>query len=186
MAEPALRKGAVYFTMSCRPARHLRAVFSAPRSEVLESLTCSAPASLLHRCSHPLDVPARTSRSCCIQGKPARHSRRRLLARIRCSASRARNIPGPKDLESKHCPRFTIQTRVARDYTLKNYAATLPARLFAHDGNFSGGDFEADEFVAGVQVEKDFEIGGGSFESLVGFPARGGCAGGFHRDRAGR
>src|ERR1700756_288042 len=164
MAEPALRKGAVYFTMSCRPVRHLHAAFSAPRLEALESPTCLAPASLLHTCSHPLDVPARTSRSCCTQGKPAPHSRRRLLARTRCSASHARNIPGPKDLESKHCPRFTIQTRVARDYTLKNYAATLPARLFTHDGNFSGGHFEADEFVAGVQVEKDFEVGGGGVQ----------------------
>jgi hypothetical protein len=38
--------------------------------------------------------------------------------------------------------------------------------LFADDGYFGGGDFEADELVAGVEVEKDFDVGGGGFPSL--------------------
>ena len=57
--------------------------------------------------------------------------------------------------------------------------------LFADDSYFGGGDFEADESVAGVEVEKNFEIGGVGFQAFVGFSARGGCAGGFDGDRAG-
>ena len=34
---------------------------------------------------------------------------------------------------------------------------------FTKDGHFGGGDFEADEFVGGVEVEKDLEVGSGGF-----------------------
>src|SRR6266702_4156256 len=126
MAEPALQKGAVRFTMSCRPVRHRQPVFSAPHSEVLESPTCSKLASLLRTRPRPLDVPAQTARSYCTRSKPVRHRRRHLVAQTRCSASHANNTPEPKDLESHYCPRFTIQIRVARNYTLKNYVAMGP------------------------------------------------------------
>ena len=56
--------------------------------------------------------------------------------------------------------------------------------LFADDGYFGGGDFEADEFVAGVEIEMDFEVGGGGFQGFVGFSAGGGCASGFDSDGA--
>jgi hypothetical protein len=45
---------------------------------------------------------------------------------------------------------------------------------FADDGYF-----EADVFVGGVEVEKDFEVGGGSLQGFAGFSAGCGCAGGF-------
>jgi len=57
-------------------------------------------------------------------------------------------------------------------------------RLFTDDGYFGGGDFEADQFVGGVEVEKDFEVGGGGFQGFVGFSAGGGSAGGFDTDGA--
>jgi hypothetical protein len=56
--------------------------------------------------------------------------------------------------------------------------------LFTDDGYFGGGDFEADEFVGGVEVEKDFEVGGGGFQGFVGFSAGGGCASGLDGDCA--
>ena len=39
--------------------------------------------------------------------------------------------------------------------------------------------------VGGVEVEKDFEVGGGGFQDFVGFSAGGCCAGGLDGDRAG-
>ena len=54
--------------------------------------------------------------------------------------------------------------------------------LFADDGYFGGGDFETDEFVSGVEVEKDFEVGGVGFRGFVGFSAGGDCARGFDGD----
>jgi hypothetical protein len=181
MSEPVLQKGGC-FTMSSRPARHLHAVSSAPQSGALEIPTCSTRASLLHTYSRRLDVPTQTSRSCCTPGKPGRHRRRHPVARTRCSASRANNTPEPKDLESEYCPRFTIQNRVDRDYTLKNYAAMGLPGLFADDGYLGGGDFEADEFMAGVEVEKDFEVRSGCFQGFVGLSAGGGGARGFDGD----
>ena len=50
---------------------------------------------------------------------------------------------------------------------------------FADDGYF-----EADEFMGGVEVEKDFEVGGRGLQGFVGFSAGGGRAGGFGEDRA--
>jgi len=55
--------------------------------------------------------------------------------------------------------------------------------LFPDDGYFGGGDFETDEFVSGVEVEKDFEVGGVGFRGFVGFSAGGGSSGGSDRDR---
>ena len=57
--------------------------------------------------------------------------------------------------------------------------------LFADDGYFGGGDFEADEFVAGVEVEVDFDVGGGGFQGFVGFSTGRRGAGGFDGDSAG-
>ncbi len=57
--------------------------------------------------------------------------------------------------------------------------------LFADDGYFGGGDFEAHEFVGGVEIEKDFEVGRGGFQGFVGFSAGGGSAGGFDGDGSG-
>ena len=56
---------------------------------------------------------------------------------------------------------------------------------FADDGFFGGGGFEADELVGGVEAEKDFEVGGGGFESFAGFSASGGRATRFKTDGAG-
>jgi hypothetical protein len=53
------------------------------------------------------------------------------------------------------------------------------AVLFAGDGYLAEGDFEANEFVGGVEVETDFEVGGGGFESFVGSSTGGGCSRGF-------
>src|SRR6266481_1200791 len=39
--------------------------------------------------------------------------------------------------------------------------------------------------MGGVEVEKDFDVGSGSFQAFVGFSAGGGCAGGFDRYGAG-
>ena len=58
--------------------------------------------------------------------------------------------------------------------------------LVADDGDFGGGDFEALEAVVFVEIEHDFEIGGGYAEAVVGFAVGGGDgAGGFDGDRAG-
>jgi hypothetical protein len=57
--------------------------------------------------------------------------------------------------------------------------------LFADDGYFGGGDFEADEFVSGVEVEKNFDVEGGGLQGFVGFSAGGGCSRGFDGDCAG-
>ena len=57
--------------------------------------------------------------------------------------------------------------------------------LLPDDGYFGGGDFEANESVGGIEIEKDFDVGGGSFQTFVGFSGGGGCAGGFDGDGAG-
>jgi len=56
--------------------------------------------------------------------------------------------------------------------------------LFADDGYFGGGDFETDEFVGGIEIEMDFEVGGGGFQGFVGFSAGSGRAREFDRDGA--
>jgi hypothetical protein len=56
--------------------------------------------------------------------------------------------------------------------------------LFADDGYFGGGDFEADEFVGGVEVHMDFEVGGGGVQARTGLSASCGCACGFDGDCA--
>lgn len=57
--------------------------------------------------------------------------------------------------------------------------------LFAEDGDFGGGDFEAVEAMIFVEIEEDFEVGGGGAEAFVGFAGDGGGAGGFDGDGAG-
>jgi hypothetical protein len=39
--------------------------------------------------------------------------------------------------------------------------------------------------VAGIEVEKDFQVGGFGFQAFVGFSAGGGCADEFDGDCAG-
>src|SRR5271170_6445269 len=100
MAEPALQKAALYITMSCRSPRHLHPAFSAVHPEALEIPTCPALVNLLHTYSrHRLDVRVQRLRSCCTQSRTARRKPCRLEAQTRCSASPARNILEPKDLE---------------------------------------------------------------------------------------
>src|SRR5271156_6196175 len=100
MAEPALQKAALYITVSCRSPRHLHPTFPAVHPVALEIPTCPALVNLLHTYPrHQLDVPAQTLRSCCTQSRTARRKPCRLVARTRCSASPARNILEPKDLE---------------------------------------------------------------------------------------
>src|SRR5271169_2401261 len=129
MAGPALQKAAFYVTMSCRSARHLHPVFSAAHSEALEIPTYPALAHFLRTCLRRLDVPTQTLRSCCTRRRRVRRSRRHLVARTCCSASRARNTREPKDLEFAGCPTFTLQYRVDRHYTLKNCMTKAPASL---------------------------------------------------------
>jgi hypothetical protein len=57
--------------------------------------------------------------------------------------------------------------------------------LFADNGYFGRGYFQADELVAGIEVEKDFQVGGFGFQAFVGFSAGGGCADEFDGDCAG-
>src|SRR5260370_19202960 len=118
IAEPSYQRAVVNVTTCCRSARHLHPVFSAPHLEALETPTYSALASLLRTHSHRLDAPIQTLRSCCTRSRPVPRRRRLLLVQTRCSASQARNTLQPTDLQFAYCPRFTIQNRVYRAYTL--------------------------------------------------------------------
>jgi len=57
--------------------------------------------------------------------------------------------------------------------------------LVADDGDFGGRDFEAHEAMGGVEIEIDFEVGGGDAKAFVGFAVDGGGAGSFGGDGAG-
>ena len=51
-------------------------------------------------------------------------------------------------------------------------AEEIAEKLFADDGDFGGGDFEAHEFAIWIKVEDDLEVGGGDFQAFVGFAVR--------------